>query len=234
MRLNFVGALPVSRFFVAMSAPFRSVPLSWCMKEPVMPKYPRTFLPAVVAFFAATLAVAAEPAEKPDDRAIYDRIVSLAGDWTGHMEDPLAGPPVTVRYEVASNGRAVVEYQNTGQSFEMLTVHFLASGKLHATHYSAAGNQPAYKLGDGSTADLVLFEFDGGTGFDADHDGHVHQGEIRFISPDRIEQRWFHYVGPKEQGVTHWFLERKAAEEKPAADEPEPEQESEPVTGKKR
>jgi S-formylglutathione hydrolase FrmB len=200
------------------------------MKEPVMPKYPRTFLPVVVALFASSLAVAAEPAEKPDDRAIYDRIVSLAGDWTGHMEDPLAGPPVAVRYEVASNGHAVVEFQNTGQSFETVTVYFLAGGKLHATHYSAAGNQPAYKPGGESTADLVLLEFDGGTGFDADHDGHVHQGEIRFVSPDRIEQRWFHYVGPKEQGVTHWFLERKAAEEKPAAEEPKPE----PVAEKKR
>ena len=63
----------------------------------------------------------------------------------------------------------------------------------------------------------MKLEFDGGTGFDADHDGHVHQGEIRFVSPERIEHRWFHYVGPKEQGVTHWFLERKPAEAKPAA-----------------
>ena len=188
-----------------------------------MPKYPRTFLPAVAAFCASALAVAAAPAEKPDDRAVYDRIVSLAGDWAGHMEDPLAGPPVAVRYEVASAGRAVVEYQDTGQSFEMVTVYFLANGKLRATHYSAAGNQPAYKLGGGSTADLALLEFDGGTGFDADHDGHVHQGEIRFVSPDRIEQRWFHYVGPKEQGVTHWFLERKPVEEKPVPVEAKPE-----------
>jgi hypothetical protein len=234
MRLNFIGAPPACRFFVVMPAPFRSVPLSWCMKEPVMPKYPRTFLPAAVAFVASTLAVAAEPAEGPDDRAVYDRILSLAGDWSGHMEDPLAGPPVAVRYEVASNAHAVIEYQNTGQSFEMVTVYFLAGGKLHATHYSAAGNQPAYKLGSESTADLVLLQFDGGTGFDADRDGHVHQGEIRFVSPDRIEQRWFHYVGPKEQGVTHWFLERKAAEEKPAADEPKTEPKPEPVAGKER
>jgi hypothetical protein len=87
-------------------------------------------------------------------------------------------------------------------------VYFLASGKLRAVQYSPAGNQPAYKLGKESTADLVKLEFDGGSGFDADHDGHVHQGEIRFVSPERIEHRWFHYIGPKEQGVTHWFLER--------------------------
>jgi len=182
-----------------------------------MPKYPRTFQPVVAAICALAFAGTAAPAEKPDDRAVYDRIVSLAGDWVGHMEDPLAGPPVAVRYVVASAGRAVIEYQDIGQGSEMATVYFLANGKLRATHYSGAGNQPAYKLGGESTADLVLLELDGGTGFDPDHDGHIHQGEIRFVSPDRIEQRWFHYVGPKEQGVTHWFLERKpaAVEEKP-------------------
>ncbi|MGH8197744.1 MAG: hypothetical protein ACRETI_06205 [Steroidobacteraceae bacterium] len=174
-----------------------------------MPKYSRTFLAAVAAFCASAIGAAAAPAEEPDDQAVYDRIKSLAGNWTGHMEDPLAGPPVTVRYEVASAGRAVIEYQNPGQSFEMATVYFLADGKLRATHYCGAGNQPAYKLGGKSTEDLLLLEFDGGTGFDADRDGHVHKGEIRFVSPDRIEHRWFHYVGPKEQGVTHWFLERQ-------------------------
>ena len=28
------------------------------------------------------------------------------------------------------------------------------------------------------------------------------EGEIRFVSPDRIEHRWFHFVGPKELGST--------------------------------
>ncbi len=195
-----------------------------------MPKYPRTFLVVAIAFCAAALTLAAAGAEAPDDQAVYDRIKSLAGNWSGHMEDPLAGPPVTVRYEVVSAGRAVIEYQNPGQSFEMATVYFLADGKLRATHYCGAGNQPAYKLGGKSTADLVLLEFDGGSGFDPEHDGHVHQGEIRFVSADRIEHRWFHFVGPKEQGVTHWFLERQPAEEKAVPAEPPAEPKTDPKT----
>ncbi len=180
-----------------------------------MPKYSRTFLAAVAVACASTPASGVAPAP-PDPKAIYDRILSLAGDWTGHMEDPLAGPPVTVRYEIVSGGKAVIEYQKPAGSLPSVTVYFLSDGKLLATLYSAAGNQPAYKLGDDSTADLVELEFDGGTGFDADHDGYVRQGEIRFVAPERIEERWFHYVGPKEQGVTHWFLERKATEPNPA------------------
>ena len=173
-----------------------------------MPKYSRTFLAAVAAACALALAPDAFGASAANDKAIYDRIVSLAGDWTGHMEDLLAGPPVTVRFEVASGGKAVIEHQSPAGSLPTVTVYFLASGKLRAVQYSPAGNQPAYKLGGDSTAELVQFEFDGGSGFDADHDGHVHKGELRFVSPERIEHRWFHYVGPKEQGVTHWFLER--------------------------
>jgi len=184
-----------------------------------MPKYSRTFLAAVAASCAAAFAVGAAFASAPDDKAIYDRIVSLAGDWTGHMEDPLSGPAVEVHYEVASGGKAVIEYQRPSGSLPAVTVYFLAGGKLRATQYSPAGNQPAYKRGSDTTDELLELAFDGGTGFDADHDGHVHKGEIRFVSPDRIEQRWFHYVGPKEQGVTHWFLERaKPVEGKPDAE----------------
>jgi hypothetical protein len=204
------------------------------MKEPVMPKYLRTFL----AVASAAFAFGALAADVPDDKAIYDRLVSLAGDWSGHMEDPLSGPEVNLRYETVSGGKALIEHQAPSGSLPAVTVYFLAGGKLRATQYSPAGNQPAYKRGSGTTGELLELAFDGGTGFDPDHDGHVHKGEIRFVSPDRIEQRWFHYVGPKEQGVTHWFLERKGADAKPEAEpapptEPTPETEPKPA-GKKQ
>ena len=174
-----------------------------------MPKNLRTFLPAVLATTLGLFTATVAQAEGPDHAATYEKLKSLAGIWIGTMEDPLEGPPVTVRYEVVSNGKAVIEYQNPGKTFEMVTVYYLANGKLQATHYCGAGNQPAYRLGDKSTADLALLEFAGGTGFDPDKDGHVHKGDIRFVSANRIEHRWFHYVGPKELGSTHWFLERQ-------------------------
>jgi len=197
------------RFVVVIAAPGLIAAISWCIKEPVMPKKSRTVLS--IALLSGIVALGPALADAPADAAVYEWIKSLAGSWSGRMEDPLSGPPVTVRYEVVSAGKAVIEYQNPGQSFEMVTVYYLANGKLQATHYCGAGNQPAYKLGSDSTADLVKLEFAGGTGFDPAHDGHVHQGEIRFIAPDRIEHRWFHFVGPKEQGATHWFLERTPA-----------------------
>ncbi|HEU0223839.1 MAG TPA: hypothetical protein VFR29_00215 [Steroidobacteraceae bacterium] len=183
-----------------------------------MPKSLRTVL-ALALLSGASLAPAL--ADGPDHKAAFERIKALAGDWAGRMEDPLAGPPAAVRFELASGGQAVIERQNAGQSFESLVVYFLADGKLRATLYSGAGNQPGYRLGRGSSDDLLSFELDGGTGFDSGRDGHVHRGEIRMVAPDRIEERWFHYVGPKEQGVTHWFLERVPARPAPAAPAPE-------------
>jgi hypothetical protein len=207
-----------------MPAPQLSLPLSWCIKEPFMPKPLRTFLA-----MAALMGVCAPPAQAdgPDPKAAFDRLKALAGDWAGRMEDPLAGPPANVRYEVGSGGTAVIERQNAGQSFESVVVYFLADGKLRATLFSGAGNQPSYRLGKDSTADLLLLELDGGSGFDPARDGHVHRGEIRILAPDRIEQRWFHYVGPREQGVTHWFLERvpPALPAPPPVPAPEPEPE---------
>jgi hypothetical protein len=216
MRRSPAVVADLRRFDFVIRAPRLAAAISWCIKEPVMPKYPRTLLTFALILGASPPA----QAESPADPAVYERIKSLAGNWSGRMEDPLAGPPVNVRYEVVSGGKAVIEYQNPGQSFEMVTVYYLADGKLHATHYCGAGNQPAYKLGRDSTDALLKLEFDGGTGLDPKQDGHVHRGEIRFVAPDRIEHRWFHYIGPKEQGVTHWFLERKAATSAPAAAAP--------------
>lgn len=171
-------------------------------------------LSAAAALFlllpCAPLRAQEQPAQATDHAAAWERLKSLAGTWNGRMDDPLAGPPVTVRYEVASNGRALMEFQNPGQSYEMVTVYYLAGGELRATHYCAAGNQPAFRLAAESTPELAVLEFAGGTGFDPAADGHVHGGDIRFVAPDRIEHRWHHYVGPKQLGTTQWFLQREA------------------------
>jgi hypothetical protein len=174
----------------------------------------KTALAFALLLLAATAVTAQDDAEH---KATYERLKQLAGTWSGRMEDPVAGPPITVRYEVASGGNAVIEYQNPGRNGEMVTVYYLASGRLQATHYCAAGNQPAYRLGKGSTQDLAVMEFAGGTGFDPEKDGYVRHGNIRFVAPDRIEERWYHFVGPKQMGATHWFLQRQAA---PAAAPP--------------
>src|ERR1700752_3718435 len=100
-------------------------PLSWCIKEPAI-KNPRPAALFAVIALAATFAAGPAGAADPDrgDRATLERLRSLEGSWAGRMEDPLAGDLVTVRYEVVSGGQAVIEHQNPGKSFEMVTVYF--------------------------------------------------------------------------------------------------------------
>ena len=132
------------------------------------------------------------------------------------MEDPLAGPPVTVRLRSRQRRQGGHRIPEPGTE--------LPDGdRLFPRERKAAGDAllaaPATSRHTSSAAtrrrNSLKLEFAGGTGFDPAHDGHVHKGEIRFIAPDRIEHRWFHFVGPKEQGVTHWFLERPAGERRP-------------------
>ena len=122
---------------------------------------------------ACLLTLAAASALAADGPATFAQLKSLAGSWSGRMEDPDKGPPVHVRYEVVSGG-----------------------------------NQPAYRLGAGSTPERAVLEFAGGTGFDPKKDGHVHEGEIRFVAPDRIEHQWVHFTGEQRSGATRWFLAR--------------------------
>ena len=136
------------------TCPAADAAISWCIKEPVMPKYSRTFLAIALLSAPSLLGRAARPTPRPTRRFTTGSSRSpAAGAAAWKIRCP--GPPVTVRYEVVSGGKAVIEYQNPGQSFEMVTVYYLAGGKLHATHYCGAGNQPAYKLGGESTAELA-------------------------------------------------------------------------------
>ena len=118
------------------------------------------------AIGASAYALGAPAAAAPDDKAIYDRIVSLRGDWTGHMEEPLrsAGHGAL---RVASGGKAIIEYQTDREPADGHGYFSRAETARRAVF--AAGNS-RLQARRGSTAELALLEFDGGTGFDADHE----------------------------------------------------------------
>jgi len=72
--------------------------------------------------------------------AAFDRLKSLAGEWTGTFEG-ITGGRMTV--QVVSNGSAVLETMyGAGQADGMITVYHLDGDTLLATHYCAVGNQP--------------------------------------------------------------------------------------------
>jgi hypothetical protein len=158
----------------------------------------------ITAVLALVVAASAAPA---DGKAALERLKSLAGEWQGTAETE-NGPAAAARYEVGSGGSIVRELLFPGTDHEMLSVYHLVGGELVMTHYCALGNQPRMKLKAAGGDDLV-FDFDGGTNFAPEKDAHVHNGHIRFVSPDRVEHGWTFFAGGKSAGEKKLYLTRK-------------------------
>jgi len=155
----------------------------------------------------ATLALAAPAAAGPaDGKAAFERLKSLVGDWQGAVTP--TGQPAAIRYELGSGGTIVRELLFPGTEHEMLNVYHLVDGQLVATHYCAMGNQPHFKL-QAATADELVFAFAGGTNFVPEKDPHIHDGRIKFVAADRIEEDWTAFAAGKQAGDHRFVMTRK-------------------------
>ena len=161
----------------------------------------------VVFTILALAAPAASSSASADGKAAFERLKSLAGEWQGTVGAP-GGPPASIRYEVGSGGTIVRELLFPGTEHEMLNVYHLVDGELMATHYCAMGNQPRFKL-QAATADELVFGFAGGTNFVPEKDPHIHDGRIRFLAPDRLEEDWTAFTAGKPTGDHKFILTRK-------------------------
>jgi hypothetical protein len=166
--------------------------------------------PWVAALALATVVPAQAETPAGADAAAYEQLKSLAGQWVGKVADESA-MDVEVRYEVKSGGKAVIEHLFPDTPHEMVTVYFLASGRLQATHYCSIGNQPAYRLAAGSTPADIRMEFAGGTGFDPQADQHAHGVDIQAKDADHIEVEWHFQKGTQPAGSKRMLLARAAA-----------------------
>ena len=115
----------------------------------------------------------------------------------------------TVIYKVTANGSVVMETLFPGSDHEMVSMYHLDGDDLRQTHYCAAKNQPHLKLDRAaSTPDLLVFAFDGGTGFDPARDFHMHSGRISFRDARHVESEWDGYTGRDKMNSTKIALSR--------------------------
>jgi hypothetical protein len=167
---------------------------------------------ALVLGVAALCAVIARPGaaqQAVDSHAAFERLKSLAGTWEGPTGAGKAGPPATVVYRVASGGSVVQETLFPGTPHEMISMYHIADGNLVLTHYCALGNQPRMKLDTkASSAERLVFVFDGGTNFDPARDPHIHSGVIEFKG-EALHNEWASWQGGKEGRHESFFLTRK-------------------------
>jgi len=166
-------------------------------------------------------ASAADPSAQTLDMAAFDQLKVLAGSWQGQLATA-NDMPVTVEFEVTSNGRAVLERQFAGTTHEMVTMYYLAYDRLQATHYCSAGNQPAYKLAQGSTPRDIRMEFAGGTGFDPATDQHADGERIEVLGPDQLRVEYQFRKGLDPPTREHLLLTRATAPAPPPVPTPAP------------
>ncbi len=139
--------------------------------------------------------------------AAFERLKGMAGRWECKTE----GQPLPdIVYKVTAAGSAVVETMFEGSDHEMVTVYHLDGDDLLLTHYCAAGNQPRLKLDRAaSTADRLVFAFDGGTNLDPAVDVHMHEGRLEFAEGGKVLGHWTGYVGGKPAGSHTFEMTRK-------------------------
>jgi hypothetical protein len=152
---------------------------------------------------------AARAEEKLSAQAAFDKLKGLSGEWTAQIEGHEGGH-ATITYRVTGGGKVVMETLFPGTAHEMVSMYHMDGDELRMTHYCAVGNQPRLKLDrEASSAETLVFVFDGGTNLDPAKDIHIHAGQIRFKDGGKVvEGVWEAYQGP-EKFHTETFVMRR-------------------------
>ena len=159
--------------------------------------------------------------------AAFERLKRLAGQW---QATSTKGWSETVLFEVAARGSVVVETSRFADAPQntMFTMFHLDAGRLLATHYCEAGNQPRLVASAVSHDGRELtFTFLDGTGLPSRDHGHMDQAVFRFLDADRFTSRWTWYQKGSEQWLEEIEHRRLATagpdpESRPEAGDPRP------------
>ncbi len=106
----------------------------------------------------------------------------------------------------------VTEVLFPGTDHEMMTLYYVQGSDVLATHYCSMGNRPQFKL-DSSKSSLkeLVFNFDGGSGFDPGKDNYIHDAKLDFGGRDKFDASWAFYSGSEQRGSKDFHLTRVAA-----------------------
>jgi hypothetical protein len=149
----------------------------------------------------------AKSARGVEAKACFEKLKTLAGTWEGSSNE--MKDKAVVRYQVTSGGSVVMETLGPGTPHEMITMYHLDGDDLILVHYCAAKNQPRMKLDrKKSTADELVFNFDGGTNLNPRKDGHMHALRLNFTGADSVVAHWTYFKDGKSAGDTEFKLRR--------------------------
>lgn len=155
-----------------------------------------SFLCAAILLFAST--ASAGPATNP----AWEKMKSLVGQWEGTMAHGDMNMPVTVSYELVSDGTSLMERMNApDHSHEMITMYYPDGSRIMMTHYCSEGNQPRMRA-DALNGDTVAFSFVDATNLSSPQAEHMRRLVVKFADADHFTQEWTHRkAGKDETGI---------------------------------
>jgi len=149
----------------------------------------------------------AETRSKVATNPAFDKMKSLVGKWEGSAMEDGKAIPTNARFQLISDGSAVMGWLNEGVADEMVTMFHMDGNDLMATHYCAAHNQPRMALVSGTDPNRLVFKFKDGTNIQPDA-GHMQQVAFAFDGSDRHGEEWTWIENGKEE-TTHFDFKRK-------------------------
>lgn len=134
----------------------------------------------------------------PQTLAAFERIKALAGAWEGSFSGA-EGAIKHARYEVVSNGTAVILMMDWGTTGNMATIFHLDGDSIIATHYCPVGNQPRMRATIAHDSKVIDFKFLDATNLSGPSEWHMRHLRITFDSPGRHTLSWTYVEGGKEE-----------------------------------
>lgn len=178
----------------------------------------RIFLTLSLA--ALALGAVAPASAEVEAGEVFDRLKSLEGTWKGTAEgeggeaeaEAEAAHDAEHRFEVSAAGSVVMETMAPDSPHEMINMYYMDGDDLVLTHYCSGGNQPRMRLDAAkSTADVLVFDFDGGTNLEsAGH--HIHSAKIEMSEDGGMVSRWYAAAGGEIVGGMAFRLDRVEAD----------------------
>ena len=137
----------------------------------------------------------------------FDKMKSLVGKWEGSAMEDGKAIPTNARFQLISDGSAVMGWLNEGVADEMVTMFHMDGSDLMATHYCSAHNQPRMILASGGDPNKLVFKFKDGTNIGPDA-GHMQQVAFVIDAPNHHSEDWT-YLEKGKETVAHFDFHRK-------------------------
>src|SRR6266446_10274627 len=115
----------------------------------------RNALPVILALSPVALLLA-ETRSKVTSNPAFDKMKTLVGKWEGSAMEDGKALPTNARFQLISDGSALMGWLNEGIADEMVTMFHMDGSDLMATHYCSAHNQPRMILASGGDPNKLV------------------------------------------------------------------------------